>query len=234
MNALLKNCISLFLLVILLQLNLTAQPFVDINAGLIGVRVGSAAWGDYDDDGDLDILINGWDGVEEYSIVYRNDNGNFIDINAGLIPAAYGSAVAWGDYDNDGDLDILLSGRIDNVNRISKIYRNDSGIFTDINVGLYGLSGSCAAWGDYDDDGNMDILITGWDGTQGNAMIYRNDGGVFTYLNAGLAGITLGSVAWGDYDNDGDLDILLTGIDNSVTWIANIYRNDNGNCAGVC
>ncbi len=228
MKNIIQNCVSLFLLTILIQLNLTAQPFVDINAGLIGLTVGSAAWGDYDNDGDLDILINGWDGVEEYSIVYRNDNGTFVDINAGLIPAAYGSAVAWGDYDNDGDLDILLSGRIDNVNRISKVYRNDSGIFTDINAGLYGLSGSSAAWGDYDNDGDLDIVITGWDGTAGNAMIYRNDDGIFAIINAGLAGITQGTVAWGDYDNDGDLDILLTGIDNSVTWIAYIYRNDNG------
>ncbi|MBK8552308.1 MAG: VCBS repeat-containing protein [Ignavibacteria bacterium] len=87
----------------------------------MGLAVGSAAWGDNDNDGDLDILSNGHDGLNVNSIVYRNDSGSFVNINAGLSPAGYGSAVAWGDYDNDGDLDILLSGRIDNTNRITKI-----------------------------------------------------------------------------------------------------------------
>ena len=228
MKKLIKSCIAFSLLTFLHCINLNAQPFVDINAGLIGLTVGSTAWGDYDNDGDLDILINGWDGVEEYSIVYRNDNGNFVDINAGLIPVAYGSAVAWGDYDNDGDLDILLSGRVDNVNRVTKIYGNDNGIFTDINAGLLGLSGSCVAWGDYDNDGDLDILMTGWDGSGRNAKIYRNDSGVFIDTNVNLVGVTLGTVAWGDYDNDGDLDILLTGLDDTLLWNAKVYRNDNG------
>jgi len=222
------GCSVLFLLTLLLRTDLYAQPFVEINAGIIGLNVGSAAWGDYDNDGDLDILINGWDGAEEYSIVYRNDNGSFVDINAGLIPAAYGSAVAWGDYDNDGDLDILLSGRIDNVNRVTNIYRNDNGNFIDINAGLLGLSGSSIAWGDYNNDGDLDIVMTGWDGSGRNAKIYRNDSGIFIDINVNLIGVTLGTVAWGDYDNDGDLDILLTGLDDALLWNAKVYRNDNG------
>jgi len=223
-----KNYISPFLLTFLLWADLSSQPFIDINAGLIGLTVGSAAWGDYDNDGDLDILINGWDGVEEYSIVYRNDNGTFVEINAGLTPAAYGSSVAWGDYDNDGDLDILLSGRIDNVNRVTKVYRNDNGNFIDTNAGLLGLSGSSVAWGDYDNDGDLDILMTGWDGSTRNAKIYRNDDTSFIDINVNIVGVTLGTVAWGDYDNDGDLDILLTGLDNTLFWNSKVYRNDNG------
>jgi len=66
----------------------------------------------------------------EISKIYRNDNGIFTDINAGLKEIAFGSC-SWGDYDNDGDLDILLSGAW-----ITKIYRNDNGVFTDINAGL--------------------------------------------------------------------------------------------------
>jgi len=233
MKALIKNGLSISLLTLLLCNNTFTQPFVDINAGLIGVRVGSAAWGDYDNDGDLDILLTGWDNIEEYSIVYRNDNGIFIDINAGLTPVAYGSDIAWGDYDSDGDLDILLSGRIDNVNRISKIYRNDNGNFIDINAGLYGLSGSSVAWGDYDNDGDLDILMTGWDGSTRNTKIYRNDGAIFTDINANLVGVTVGSVAWGDYDNDEDLDILLTGYDNTTLRNAKVYRNDNGSFTDI-
>ena len=223
-----KFNIIIAIVLLLITTNIGAQPFTDINAGLMGLYVGSAAWGDYDNDGDLDILNNGYDGLNVYSIVYRNDSGNFININAGLAPAGYGSAVAWGDYDNDDDLDILLAGRIDNTNRITKIYRNDNGNFIDINAGLYGLSGTCAAWGDFDNDGDQDFIVTGWDGTTGNVKIYRNDDGIFNNLNAGIIGITRGTAAWGDYDNDMDLDILITGIDNNSLYNGRVYQNNNG------
>ncbi len=85
---------------------------------------------------------------------------------------------------------------------------------------IQGVTNSSVAWGDYDNDGDLDILLTGND----IASIYRNDGGgTFTYINAGLPGVNYSSVAWGDYDNDGDLDILLTG-----NGTASIYRNDGG------
>ena len=77
---------------------------------LTGVNNSSVAWGDYDDDGDLDILLTGYDGSNTLvAKVYRNDGGVFVDIGAGLTGVNY-SSVAWGDYDNDGDLDILLTG----------------------------------------------------------------------------------------------------------------------------
>ena len=80
--------------------------FAAIAAGLEGVAGSSVAWGDYDNDGDLDILLAGGSGYHDISRVYRNDGGSFMDIAAGLA-GGWGSSVAWGDYDNDGDLDIL-------------------------------------------------------------------------------------------------------------------------------
>ncbi len=202
--------------------------FTDINAGLIGVSYGSVAWGDYDKDGDLDILLTGSTESGGISKVYRNDgNGVFTEINAGLT-GVYDGSVAWGDYDGDGDLDILLTG-ISNLGRVSKIYRNDgNGVFTDINAGLAGVMYSSVAWGDYDKDGDLDVLLTGDTGSGQISKIYRNDGnGVFTDINANLTGVQSSSVACGDYDGDGDLDILLTGISSSGR-ISKVYRN-NGN-----
>ena len=86
----------------------------------------SVAWGDYDNDGDLDILLTGDDGLSGISKIYRNDSGSFIDI-AESIAGVRSSSVAWGDYDNDDDLDILLAG-VSDSGYISKIYRNGIGI----------------------------------------------------------------------------------------------------------
>ena len=148
--------------------------FTDIGAGLKGVEFSSVAWGDYDNDGDLDILLTG-NTSSEISKVYRNDDGKFTDIGAGLKGVDY-SSVAWGDYDNDGDLDILLTGRDSDDNETSKVYRNDDGSFTDIGAGLKGVDYSSVAWGDYDNDGDLDILLTGRDSDDDAiSRVYRND-----------------------------------------------------------
>ncbi|MCK5075430.1 MAG: hypothetical protein KAR38_03590, partial [Calditrichia bacterium] len=76
------------------------QWFVDISAGLTGVFYSSVAWGDYDNDGDLDILLTGCTFSTQISRIYRNDSGNFTDISAGLAGVS-GASAAWGDYDND-------------------------------------------------------------------------------------------------------------------------------------
>jgi hypothetical protein len=200
--------------------------FTDINAGLTGVYYSSAAWGDYDNDNDLDIILTGFSDGSRISKIYRNDSGTFTDINAGL-PGVIYSAVDWGDYDNDGDLDILLTGSDTGLTNISRIYRNDSGVFTDINAGLQGVYISTADWGDYDNDGDLDILLTGNTGIVSFSDIYRNDSGVFTRINTGFPKVYYGGMDWGDYDNDGDIDIVFTGDTRSLI-ISKIYRNDSG------
>ncbi|NOR44157.1 MAG: T9SS type A sorting domain-containing protein, partial [Candidatus Delongbacteria bacterium] len=181
--------------------------FRDSHIELTGVSSGDVKWGDYDNDGDLDILLTGTiDSYPDYNSItkiYRNDEGNFTDIEAGLVNV-YSSSVAWGDYDNDGDLDILISGDAGSMN-ISKIYRNDLGAFIDINADFEDLYSGSVAWGDYDNDGDLDILRTGWSGCK----IYRNDAGIFTNINAVFNGNSYDSGKWGDFDNDGDLDIIL-------------------------
>ncbi|MCL1470541.1 FG-GAP-like repeat-containing protein [Argonema antarcticum] len=204
----------------------TGSGFSDINAGLTGVGWGSVAWGDYDNDGRLDILLTGDSSSGVIAKVYRNTGSGFTDINAGL-PGVWGSSAVWGDYDNDGKLDILLTGWIGSYSSsIAKVYRNTGSGFTDINAGLPGVGFSSAAWGDYDNDGKLDILLTGYGGSSSIAKVYRNTGSGFTDINAGLTDVYHSSAAWGDYDNDRKLDILLTGYSSSGSGIAKVYRNN--------
>ena len=200
--------------------------FSDINAGLIGVSSGSVAWGDYDNDGYLDILLTGTTGGYPYpaisKVYHNNGNGTFTDIGANLAGEGQSpSSVAWGDYDNDGYLDILLSGYNPGYPFFTKIYHNNGdGTFSDINASLAGVYQSSVAWGDYNNDGYLDILLTGG-GSGSITSIYHNNGnGTFTDISAGLPGLGYySSVAWGDFNNDGNLDFILSN--------GRIYRNDN-------
>jgi uncharacterized repeat protein (TIGR01451 family) len=217
----------------------TGRIFTDINAGLVDVWFSAVAWGDYDNDGDLDILLAGVDSSNNrLSRVYRNNgDSSFTDIGAGLPGVDYG-AVAWGDYDNDGDLDILLSGRNAGDTLLAQVYRNDATpggrSFTNINAGLIGVYYGSVDWGDYDNDGDLDILLSGIDSCwPSTPHIYRNDstpgGRTFTDIGAGLAAVGNSSARWGDYDNDDDLDILLAGEHwngQEDEYISHVYCND--------
>ena len=205
--------------------------FHEINAYFPGVGYGAASWADYDNDGLLDILLTGWTGSGNATRIYHNDgNGTFHDISANLV-AVSDSAVAWGDYDNDGRLDLLVAGRNDSYIPITKLYHNDgNGVFHDISAGLSNTAYGSVSWGDYDNDGRLDIILTGQDAsnTQTIAAIYHNDGnGAFHDISAGIASVGQGSVSWGDYDNDGRLDILLTGWNGSYSnTLAKVYHNN--------
>jgi hypothetical protein len=82
----------------------------------------------------------------------------------------------------------LLTG-LASTDRISKVFRNDNGIFPEVNAGLTGVAASNASWGDYDNDGDLDILLSGSSLSGLVSKIYRNDAGVFTDINAGLTGV---------------------------------------------
>ena len=167
--------------------------FTDIGAGLTGIWHGTLAWGDYDNDGDLDLAAAGYETADtRVSKVYRNDAGSFTDIGAAL-PGVASSSLAWGDYDNDGDLDLALAGWGGGSGRVSHIYRNDGGSFTDIGAGLAGVSWGSVAWGDYDNDGDLDLALAGNSDSGEVSRIYRNDGGVFNVPPAAPMNLSAGT-----------------------------------------
>jgi predicted nucleotidyltransferase len=209
--------------------------FKDIEAPIIPLWTErGVAWGDYDNDGDFDLAIQGrldTTGFNNVTKIYRNDDGNFIDINASLMGLCGGSVI-WADFDNDGLLDLLISGSPDNGSTFyTKIYKKEKDNFVDINAHLPGVWGSSIAAGDYDNDGDLDILLTGYGHYSTITRLYRNelqnDKITFVDTYAQLQAVNSSAVAWGDYDNDGYLDICLSGISFNVP-ITKIYRNNGG------
>jgi hypothetical protein len=220
--------------------NLTRSTFVYHNNGdgsfssaqfgLPGTTEGSLDWGDFDNDGDLDLVVSGnGPGFVQTIKVFRNNGQGGLTEAATNFPAVWLSTTHWGDYDNDGDLDLLVTGGFGDGNAVSRIYRNDGGAFTDINAGLAGVWFSQSAWVDFDNDGNLDVILGGRDSSGATVThLYRNNGnGTFTEVNAGLTNIQSGSYAWGDFDNDGDLDLLVIGLNCDFGCpVVQLYRNN--------
>ena len=180
------------------------------------------SWGDYDNDGDLDLYTVK---VFQPNRLYRNNGrGAFTDVGtlAGVSDGAFGRGAAWGDYDNDGDLDLYVVNS--GPNRL--YWNNGNGTFTNVgdSAGVADIGdGYGCAWGDFDNDGDLDLYVVN---SGSPHRLYRNDGnGKFTDI-AASSGVTERGpggfiAAWGDYDNDGDLDMYV-----AISGRANrLYRN---------
>lgn len=213
-------------------------------AGYLGV---GQAWGDYDQDGWMDLFLTG---NQAANTLFRNQAGQFTRSplsDALAIPDTLSGGAVWADYDNDGwpDLYVIAHGA-------NHLFRNDRGArFEDVTaqagVGDAG-KGSSAAWGDFDNDGWLDLFVTNWscypecdpvDHSQAADRLYRNRGdGTFEDLSHALdQAKRLGAgfaVAFLDYDNDGDSDIYVVN-DELHNPIGNVmWRNDGPGCDAWC
>ena len=203
----------------------THVTFTDVSteAGFEGVGMANCAWGDVDNDGDDDLLLNGFR-------LFRNNgppDWDFTDVSdeAGLTGSYSG---VFGDYDNDGFLDLFqVTSNPDNEDKLW--HNNGDGTFTDVTdesgiVDNYNTP--AAGWGDYDADGFIDLYVANYEGAGSGGsgasdeplpdFLWHNNGdGTFTDVSD-EAGIrdepdhTSRGVAWSDYDNDGDLDVYIS------------------------
>src|SRR5689334_4029572 len=208
-----------------------AQLFTEVNPGLPAMSRPCVVWGDYDGDGNLDVLVAG-PGRQDASVttIYKNTGGVFTDSGIVVLPLQF-AAAAWGDFDGDGDLDLAMIGLTTAQIPTMRIYRNDGGTFTPLIGAFTGVYAGTVTWADYDGDGDLDLLVTGVTTTGAVGIpatrLYRNDGGgVFTSVPHPFPHVYLGAVAWGDYDNDGDLDVVVTGTDGTGALKAALWRND--------
>ena len=201
--------------------------------------MGNAAWGDYDNDGKIDILLAGDTGSGYLAKLYRNTGNGFTEENKPLLqnqnanePINYG---AWGDSNSDGQLDILLTGTQKGPNgslnpSFTRVLLNNSTYqetkFDDRPIPS-GPNAGFGAWGDEDNDGDLDILLTETDSGKGVAKVYRNESGSFKPIDdPTLPNNVVSPTSWGDYNKDGRLDIALTTRDNLDGTFVKVYRND--------
>jgi outer membrane protein assembly factor BamB len=208
----------------------------------VGVWQSSAKWGDYDNDGDLDFAVLGYSEATSTQrfIIYRNDGGDFVK-EAQPLGSSGGlenGSLAWGDYDADGDLDLVVSGNDDNFNKRLIVYENDgSGNFTKAAepMGINsGLTEASVDWGDYDNDGDLDLIAMGESTGGKRLVVFRNNGDQsFTRVADPLGinqGISYGTVEWGDYNSDGRLDFVVSGDMNGIAETGGrrliVFHND--------
>ena len=214
---------------------ITAQsPLRQIEENTNETQTKTVAWVDFDNDGDKDLYM----GTDKNIHFLRNDNNTFVDIanSIGLKGGVPGFVAeyeyangAWGDFDKDGDLDVLIA---QHNNTKPYIFRNDGGTFTNVQptMGLTidnGINSYGVQWIDYDLDGDLDLSARAW--------LYRNDSGVFSEISAsiGLTPSPAQNTAWFDYDNDGDLDFFHsvsspTGQESNELW-----ENQDGHFVNV-
>jgi len=184
---------------------------------------GGASWGDYDNDGRLDLIVTR---TSAGCLLYHNEGGGaFRQITNQVISTDTNAAgVSWGDFDNDGFLDLFLA----HTQSPNRLYRNQGdgtfALVTDSVIYRLGGPSSGGAWADYDNDGWLDLFVANY---RSNSFLFHNDGnGGFTSVTGLVTELGTGQgAAWGDYDNDGFPDLLVP----NVFTYNNFFYHNNGN-----
>lgn len=186
---------------------------------------------DVDNDNDIDIFI--WGSVSpgvRLAQIYLNDGTGTFTSSGNSFPSSL--SPHFYDSDNDGDLDLLLCG-FDNGQRNARLYLNNgSGVFTYLtNTAFTPVSSNSVTSGDYDNDGDEDVIIAGSISTFVNEINYYENLGFNIYNRKSYtfdfqSSATLNSL---DIDNDGDLDLLQSGRNPFGITKTIIHLNDSGN-----
>ena len=205
-----------------------------------GGKSQQCSWADYDGDGDPDLFVV--NSFAQTNFLFRNDGGGaFTRVVEGPMVNTTGNWVGlgWADYDNDGDLDLYIC---DGSGKRALCQNNGDGTFTAVEgdpVVTPDGNPMAAAWGDFDNDGFLDLFVVNYLGFD---FLYHNErNGAFTRIYDGdivnLAGHVGSSPAWADLDNDGFLDLIVMndGPENGLGAPNDLWRNDakaNGNTNG--
>jgi photosystem II stability/assembly factor-like uncharacterized protein len=212
------------------------EKLTSISIVLVTNASDRCAFGDYDNDGLLDIVISTYNDAcpsctYPLLLFHAIATGSYERITTGPIATVtsrtYG--VAWGDYDNDGKLDLFVCV---GWNQNNLLFHNEgNGNFTQVTSGSIVNDGGwseCCAWCDYDRDGWLDLFV-GNQSDQNNFLYHNNGNGTFTKVTTGSivndGGYSRGN-AWGDYDNDGWPDLFVVNYQGENDFL--YHNNGNG------
>ena len=203
----------------------TTQIFQDAD-------VGAMAFADVDNDGDKDVLITGKGGPILTTLFLNDGIGNFSPSTSNPFQDVFDGDVNFFDADNDGDLDVFITGEPTTSNSSDLYFNNGLGIFalaTGNNFETM-MAGNNDV-GDADGDGDIDIIVTGQNitGLPVTKLYLNNGSGVFTaQANSIFTNLKWGTVRFIDMENDGDLDLINCGQNSSGQTTTILYTN-NGN-----
>ncbi|HEX7879464.1 MAG TPA: FG-GAP-like repeat-containing protein [Candidatus Eisenbacteria bacterium] len=205
-----------------------------------GLKGTGAAWGDYDNDGHLDLVIaalfNQGGITTANRLFHNNGDGTFSEVTTDPVVTITDSHhhPTWADYDGDGDIDLFFGTGGPGFAKLDRLYRNQlketgTATFTPITSGVIATDtrdSQLLSWVDYDNDGDLDMYAVNYSSVPN--QLYRNDGGTFTKITTGDLVTGVGAnhgVVWGDFDNDGDPDAYVA----RDSRQSNRYFRNNGN-----
>lgn len=218
--------------------NFKKVPNIDLKSGYNGY----ASWCDYNSDGYLDIFVTGVDFSNRYknAEIYKNNGDRtFTLTNITLMPRVIYGNMSWGDYDNNGTLDLIYAGTKSGFseNNITKIYKNlGNDKFTEVLHSLPKLAQCNLEWVDVDNDGLLDIYYQGINSQKEFDLgVFKNLGNSkFEKKEINIEKITghrgnagKNSAKWADFDKDGLKDIIIA-MSSRDGFRLELYKN-NGN-----
>ncbi len=256
-----KNFTFLTLCFLLLNISVFSQEPTVVNFEIVESPLtvgdlpftasGQRIWGDYNNDGNIDMFIIAGQGTPFSGLYPGNGDGTYTEVLTDITMMSFASAVFF-DYDNDGNLDLIIAGSVDGTATaaLTELYHNSGA--PDYNfelvesasfVGISAESGDnntrLIEVVDYNNDGWLDVFLSGnaggdWE-VSGNARVvalYKNTQGTFELQTTPVDGIENfvsmngGGIHCGDVNNDGYADMIVSGyVDGDVQTVTDLYLN---------
>jgi sugar lactone lactonase YvrE len=187
------------------------------------------------DEGDESIILKmtvqnvNLDAADELNLTLL-DNKKTLTLNENPFMGLSNGAVAWGDFDLDGDQDVAIMGQSP-TGAVTAIFENKNGSFVNMNQNFSKLYGGDISWVDLNKDGWIDLVVSGFSASLKipETKVYMNiDGEYFdSTTDYGLPQLASTKMAWGDLDNDGDIDLAISGLDSKDNYIFSVYHREN-------
>jgi hypothetical protein len=211
----------LFFFALCAPLIASAQTFTDVTPGNIpALESGDIAWADYNNDGYLDFAIIGVSQNDSYSGIYTGSGTGTFELLANHnLPKMKSGDISWGDFDNDGDLDLAIIGGINVTPWASTIIMRNNITSFDQHFRTNGADGASLTWFDYDNDRDLDLyqVGAGSDNFNRNSVFINTDGQFSNEKVFNIKGypeeltVQATSCIATDFDRDGDQDLFSSG-----------------------